>query len=112
MNQNFIVSSEYEEEISQDASKVSNNPDSKRTISTGSNCKELDLLIQGEEYSLVNENVTIKVQSPVNEKSKISLNSNRLSYLNSLLEVDTVNNSTSTLNLSKMSSKITKYVMS
>lgn len=63
------------------------------------------------DLSLVNENVTIKVQSPVNEKSKISLNSNRLSYLNSLLEIDTVNNSTSMLNLSKMSSKITKYVI-
>ena len=69
MNQNFIVSSEYEEEISQDASKVSNNPDSKRTISTGSNCKELDLLIQGEEYSLVNENV-IRILYPLLSNSK------------------------------------------
>jgi hypothetical protein len=61
--------------------------------------------------SLVNENVVIKVQSPVNETSRISLNSNRLSYLNSLLEIDTVNNSTSVLNLDKMSSKIVKYMI-
>lgn len=69
MNQNFIVSSEYEEEISQDASKTSNNLDSKRTISNGSNCKELDLLIQGEEYSLVNENV-IRILYPLLSNSK------------------------------------------
>lgn len=69
MNQNFIVSSEYEEDISQEGCPSNKNYEQKGNIPNKKDNNSLDLVIQGEEYSLVNENV-VNILYPLLSKTR------------------------------------------
>ena len=69
MNQNFIVSSEYEEDISQEGCPSNKNYEPKGNIPNKKDNNSLDLVLQGEEYSLVNENV-VNILYPLLSKTR------------------------------------------